>query len=181
MKFKIKNKSLKKFKRQYELIAKLKNENDILEFYASIRKKNPNMIHIHQDQTYFNWRIEKSPLNIEKVFLYENQTLLGYYYLTNYPKYCEITDLTFIDDKSGNILLRKLAATVQENNIKFLYYTYNAKNLLNQKVSNQLKKFGFLIMKGPNHFVLRNFTHQEGDKFFKIENWYINNLWSEGI
>jgi hypothetical protein len=62
-----------------------------------------------------------------------------------------------------------------------LYYNFNSENALNLYVKSFLTKIGFISIKGPNHFVLRNFTHSESDNFFDIENWYINNLWNEGI
>ncbi|MCD4677611.1 MAG: hypothetical protein K8S18_16690 [Desulfobacula sp.] len=166
---------------EFEFRSKMKSPNDIVNLFYNIKIKHPDIIHIHQDYEYFNWRIEKSPLDIEKIFLYNEDELLGYLFLTFYPDYCEITDFTFCDKYAGEIMTRKIANIISEKEIKFIYYTYNSKNVLNITILSQLKKIGFISTRGPNHFVLRNFKHDKSNVFFNIDRWYINSLWSEGI
>jgi GNAT superfamily N-acetyltransferase len=73
----------------------LRNNNDLLSFYETIREKFPNLIHINQDYDYYNWRVELSPRKIKKRFLYFDNQLVGYLYLTYREQFTEVTDLTF--------------------------------------------------------------------------------------
>ena len=159
----------------------LQNKNDLLALFEKIREKYPELIHINQDYEYYNWRILLSPLKIKKRFLYVDNELVGYFYLTYHERYTEVTDLTFIQDAHGHALIREIIDIIKNENLRMLYYNFNSANELNLYVDSFLRKIGFFSTKGPNHFVLRNFTHSEGDAFFNIEDWYINNLWNEGI
>lgn len=164
-----------------ELCQNLKSPNDLIKLYEHLRIANADLIYIYQDADYFNWRIQKSPLPIQTLFLYENNILKGYIYLTMRNKLCEITDFTFSDKQSGKYLLHELIKIINKNNLGFVYYTGNNNNELNLKVFNLLKRFGFLKIKGRNHFVIRNFKFKDEKKLFNIKNWYLNDLWSEGI
>jgi len=158
----------------------LRNTNDIVNLYSQLERIYPELIYLYQDTDFFNWRVKKSPRPIKTIFIYEQNELKGYLYLTIQDRFCELTDLTFTDKKYGRLLLKELIKIIDNFNYGFIYYSGNIKNKLNKGVINLLKWYGFLKMKGPSHFVVRNFTFKDEDKLFKIENWYLNELWSEG-
>lgn len=164
-----------------EITEEIKDSNDIIKLYHQLTKIYPELIYIYQDIDYFKWRIKESPSPIKSFFIYENCNLKGYMYLKVKDKICELIDFTFIYNKDGKVLMRGLLNFIEQNNIGFVFYTGNKKNKLTRKVFNLLWWYGFIKMKGPNHFVLRNFNFSNEDKLFKIENWYLNDLWSEGI
>jgi len=164
-----------------ERCFKLKNTNDIVHLYNQIISLYPDLIYIYQDKEYYNWRVEKSPSPITTLFLYEKDVLKGYLYLKCEERFCELTDITFIHEKYGMLLIKELLKFRKQNDFKFIYYTGNIKNKLNRSVFTLLGRYGFLKIKGPNHFVLRNFNFKDEGVLNKIENWYINDLWSEGI
>ena len=166
----------------YTLTDTIINKDDLIEFFARIKELYPNLIHICQDSVYYKWRILDSPLLIISRFLYnEDLKLMGYYYLTLYENFTEVTDLTFYENLSGKILLNDILRIINQKKIKILNYNYNSKNELNRYINGFLVKIGFINTKGPNHFVLLNFLHNEDEDFFNIDNWYINSLWNEGI
>ena len=176
----VKENSFKSLK-NIELVNNLKNQNDIINMYIQIKIKHADLIHIYQDKEYFDWRIRNSPFPIKTLFLYENNQLKGYFYLKIQEKFCELTDFTFVQKIYGKILIRELINLIKNQNLGFVFYTGNIKNKLNRTVFKLLRYNGFLKIKGPNHFVLRNFNFQNKEYLFKIENWYLNDLWSEGI
>jgi len=179
--FNIKNLQKNKIPKTVEITQDLKKSSDIIKLYDVIKKDFPELIHIYQDEDYYNWRIKKSPISIDTFFLYENDELKGYFYLGKHEKFCEITDFTFVDEKYGKLLLIKLQEIIIINKYGFIFYTGNNTNLINKKVFKLLFSIGFIKIDGPNNFVLRNFNFQVETKLFKIENWYISDLWSEGI
>lgn len=178
--FKVYKSLSNKYSEKIELTEELRDSNDLLDLYKDLLVENPDLIYIYQDKDYFNWRIRKSPQAIKTIFLYENNRLRGYFYLTTTERYSELTDFTFTHDLYGNILIKELFAIIDFNKIGFIYYTGNSTNKLNQKVLSLLSKRGFLKMKGPSSFVLRNYSFADEGKLFKIQNWYMNELWSEG-
>ena len=161
--------------------TELKSSNDILDLFDKLLLQNSSLIFTYQDAEYFDWRIKKAPFPIKTFFIYEKNELKGYMYLTIHEKYCEITDFTFIEDRYGKLLMCELINIIRQNHYGFVYYTGNKFNVLIDKVFKLLRKYGFLKMKGPSHFVLRNLKFKEEDVLFKIENWYLNELWSEGV
>lgn len=164
----------------YEVTEDLKNSDDIINLYKQLVHIYPELIYIYPDKEFFNWRIRKAPYPIKTNFLYKGGELKGYFYLTVKEKYVELTDFSFLDNKDGNILIKEFIKVIEKNGYGFIYYTGNSKNKLNKRVLNLLANFGFLKMKGPSHFVLRNFSFNNEERLFNIENWYLNELWSEG-
>jgi hypothetical protein len=164
----------------FELSYDLKNHDDLVNYYKRITSVYPELIFIYQDYEYFDWRIKKAPSPVKTLFLYKNDELNGYFYLTVNEKYCELTDFTFLDAESGSMLIKELISLIRQNNFGFIYYTGNSANNLNRNVLSLLASHGFIKMRGPSHFVLRNYTFSDEERLFKIENWYLNELWSEG-
>jgi len=172
----------KKTFKPYKLHKTLKSMSDVISLYDLLRKKYPNLIHIHQDETYINWRIYNNPVN-KKVtfFVYSNDVLVGYLYITIRNQTAELTDFTFVNKNVGFYLMKTLSNFIMNNQIGLVIYSGNIRNSLNQQVFNLLKSYGFMIVDQPSKFILRIINFPEEKKLGDITNWYINELWSEGI
>lgn len=68
-----------------------------------------------------------------------------------------------------------------EKQIGLITYSGNIKYLLNQQVFKLLKSFGFIIRKHSNEFIVRNLNYSNEINLYDVRNWYINDLWSEGV
>ena len=171
----------KAFESNYELSKTLKSMSDVTVLYDSLRKTYPDLIHIHQNETYINWRIYNNPMN-KKVtfFVYVGDLLIGYLYITIRDKAAELTDFTFINKNAGIYLMKILLDFIKTNRIGFVTYSGNIKNSLNQQVFNLLRSYGFIMIGRSNEFILRNINFPEEERLSNINNWYINDLWSEG-
>jgi len=166
---------------EIEVVNELKDNSDILALYEMFSTKEPNLIYVHQDKNFIDWRIKKSPLEIKTFYLYENEKLKAYLYITIRDRFLEITDLTFEHKSYGERLLNQLFSLMKETNLKVVYYTGNRHNNLNKTVFRLLFSYGFLSSEGPNSLVFRNLSLSNKKEFTNISNWYLNDLWSEGI
>jgi len=167
--------------RDHEIRNVLKEPTDIISLYQNITKKHPELIYIYQDEEYFNWRIKNSPIKMNTYFLYEGEDLKGYFYIKVQLNLCELTDFVFIERKHGLVLRNKLLSIISDKKFGTVYYTGNKFNVLNKAAFKILKSCGFIKIKGPNHFVIRNFNFKDEPTLLNIRNWYLNDLWSEGI
>jgi len=169
-----------KNKKHYEIKSTMKSNDDIIRFYNRLRKKHKHLIHINQDIKYINWRIKNHPLyKTRTYYVYKGRILLGYLYLTIRNEQIEITDLMYLNDDVGNTLIKLLFNRIPEKCI--IIYSGNIKNALNIKVIKLLKTYGFIVMKRPNDFILRNIKYTNEAMLYDIKNWYITDMWSEGV
>ena len=159
----------------------LKDNSDIIKLYDRLRVNYPDLIHLEIDEDFMKWRIKDSLNIVESFFIYQEEKLSGYLLITNKDQYLEITDLTFENDLAAKTLMNNLIMYINEKKIGVVLYSGNIRNKLNKRVFQKLKSYGFLIKKRPNEFVVRNIKFENNASFSNIENWYINDLWSEDL
>lgn len=165
----------------YELMDKPKSWTDVISFYDTLRKEYPNLICIHQDNEYLNWRLYENPYNKPITFFaYAGDCLEGYLYLTVREKILEITDFMFRNTKAGMCLMNIILNKINEQKIAAVMYSGNIYNPLNKKNFSLLKRFGFIIIKRPSAFVLKNIDRSNDELIYDIRNWCLTDLWSEG-
>jgi hypothetical protein len=161
----------------------LKHPVDMDRLFEHLHKQYPALIHIHQDPVYVSWRIRNNPLSdVICFYAYAGEAFMGYLYITLNSSTTEITDFTFYERSTGHFLLQEMFKYInQGKGIGFISYKGNRYNLFNQNVFNLLKLYGFSSWMAPTLFVLRNLSYPDGKELSNIRNWYITNLWSEGV
>jgi len=161
---------------------KLRSINDLKMLYSRLRKKYPNIIHIEQDEKFFNWRILNNPLNkYETYFVYDDNLLRAYCYLnSSSSRIAYLTDLTFDTSDVGKFLMDKILKKLRDKKVAYLYFIGNIDNPLMSKVFELLKTYGAIIDKYSQFFVIRNLSYSDEKYLHEIKNWYINGLWSIG-
>ena len=157
------------------------DDDDVCGLFQRFQERYPDMIYIEQNEVYYKWRIGKSPLPIHPIFLYDQKVLVGYIYICIRPNGLELIDFAFTTNKVGKVLLLHLYNFIGRTKCGFVTYYGNKHNALNKRAFALLVRFGFIIMPGPNDFVLRLFDEDLGEEVLNITNWYITSLWYEGI
>lgn len=163
----------------YNISDTMANKDDVENFYKRLQSKYKKMIYLFLDEEFINWRIDRSPVKFEKKFLYRNNALVGYYFISNRIDFLELADFTFEEINDGKVLFNELISYIKTNKIGFISYTGNIRNELNQVQFKFLRRYGFIRVKGLNDFVLNvdGFKYQGS---LNIKNWYITGLWAEG-
>lgn len=167
-------------KHEIEIIDHLKSKSDIIDFFTLIRQNNPDLIHIHMDSCFLDWRINNSPNEIDCYYAYNQDRLSGYLMVEKNKDYTDVLDFNFLTKEVGRSLIGSLMNYLTKSDAEFVIYSGNKLNDQNNLVFQLLCKFGFFRIKGPNGFVLKNLTEVEDSKKSDLKNWYITNLWNEG-
>ncbi len=163
---------------------KMRDNSDIKTLFARLKEKSPNLIFIEPTAEYLAWRLKDNPNNdYITLFLYKGSELRGYcyFYLDKEKKSGEITDITYLDEETGTILLKRILAEARQHKIGYISFYGNVKNQLISSVFDLQKRLGFIKKKHMNAFVLRNIAFEDEKHISAVENWYMNGLWTEGF
>jgi hypothetical protein len=98
----------------------------------------------------------------------------------NNEKDAYLTDFTFEDYKSGEILLRRVLNQLRLENVTYVMFLGNIKNSFMAGVFGLLKKYGFIKRSDSDAFVILNMSNEHKMYLNDIRNWYVNGLWTEG-
>lgn len=165
--------------KNYEIKNTLGRENDISTLYDSLVDALPDLIYIAPSKHYLDWRLTLNPaFKSRSLFVYQEDKLVGYLFLTDKNSLLEISDFTFTDSFGGDLLLKSIYTDILKS--KMVYYSGNAHNSLGLKVLKKLKWHGFLLKNRSSQFILRDLSFKD-DVIGDIKNWYINEMWSEGL
>jgi len=159
---------------------KLLYPDDLIKLYEKVGIFSPKQLSIYPNNTFYEWRVLKSPKNKWQLFIYQNGEIAGCLIVTLHDGSAEILDFCFINTKVGKMLLQKFIEFSKGNNISIAFYTGNHTNYINKGIFSLLKKFGFLITNAPNTFVFKELNYTGNFDLFDITKWYINGMWSEG-
>jgi len=173
-------------KGNFKITTSLLNPNDVLNFWATLRVKYSEIITIHQDASFINWRINRNPVTKHQTYyLYRNNKLVSYCYVSFRKEFgrvvgADIVDFAFLDDNTGGLLLSTVLHRIKKQKVPVIHFNASIKNSLMISVFHLLKKHGFIRRKGSIPFVLKNISWAEKKELFKTENWYLNGIWFEG-
>ncbi|SDB81257.1 GNAT family N-acetyltransferase [Williamwhitmania taraxaci] len=169
-----------KVSQNVKIVSHLRRKNDIIDFFALLRQNCPDLIHIHMDSSFLDWRINNSPNEIECYYAYNQDSLRGYLMVEKNKDYTEVLDFNFLTKEDGRSLISSLMNYLTKSKAEFVIYSGNKLNDQNNLVFELLFRYGFFRIKGPNGFVLKILNNVENSKKFDLKNWYITNLWNEG-
>lgn len=168
-------------KKDYVLKDRLNSLDDMARLYDRLRRENPGMIHINQDENYMNWRIYNNPnVSYKTHFLYEKDRLLGYAYSSSKDGNAYITDVTFESPDAGSFLLYTLLSKWHDEVVSAAYFFGNMENSLMRKTFDMLETFQFQVRALPEAFILKNISHDDEESLYEMKNWYACGLWREG-
>ena len=167
----------------YTITDEIKNSEDISLLYCTLRRRHPNLIYIHQDDNYQNWRIKKNPfVKYLTLYLYQGRSLKAYCYISIAASNTAfLTDITFENTGAGCYLLNHALKELRKKGISYVQFFGNISNPLIKEVFNLLVEFGFYVRKSKMNFLIRNISALNERELLNVRNWYINGLWSEGI
>ncbi len=172
---------------KYIISDNLKNNDDIIKLFTKLKTKYPELLNIRMDIEFLNHRVFKNPFNqYLTFFLYsKHNELLGYIFicLNKKKNAAFIADLSAIDEKNKEILLRKAIKEIRKNkDINSINCFGNISNILIKENFKLLKKYG-----AKKYSINMHISSTIIDKHFKdinsdgYSNWYINGLWTEGL
>ncbi|MBN2239274.1 MAG: GNAT family N-acetyltransferase [Dehalococcoidales bacterium] len=170
--------------KNYSITGELKNTDDLEQLYNRIRERYPHIIHVHHDEKYLDWRINRNPsVEYTRTYVYEGDVLRAYCYTGRNrkdPDMLILADMVAENDESGYFLFHHLVRMCRLEKIGILYAFGNYKNPLLKSLFDQLGIFGFVTRKHPIAFVMKNL---DADSTIDdaLENWYATALWTEGL
>ena len=152
----------------------------LADFYAELSQRHPDLICLHFDEKFISWRIHGHPfLKYQHFQVIKNQRLLAYAMVAFHENIVRISDLTSLDDRATDILLRAIIREYFPQAIRFTVLV-NPANLLAQKTIEVLAKYGFAAGQA-DYFVLRDLGSGGNDGLADASIWHTNGLWTEGF
>jgi hypothetical protein len=177
------SKSLKK----YAIHNSLTGSDDLIQFYARLRSRNKDLIHINLNPSYMDWRITQN-INLSYVtrYFYLNGELAGYYLMAVNRFSANLTDLSFLDPETAGLLIGHLLGEISARKLVEFNYFGNIENEINRHIFGLLQKLGGQLKKAASMpFVFRldpAMACDPDNSFFALpKNWYLNGLWTEGF
>ncbi|KKN83061.1 hypothetical protein LCGC14_0303270 [marine sediment metagenome] len=167
---------------KFEIVENLKNDTDLLKAYENYRLKEE-IIHIHQNSKYLDWRLYSNPkLDYKTLFLYEKDVLLAYAYYSFQPqtKIVNLADFTFFTQQSGIVLLQELFEKLIKEKISFIKFFGNIKNELVKTTFDLLSSVGFDIKSSGLDLVVKPLGNYHSEYLNMPSKWHITGLWFEG-
>lgn len=165
---------------------RLNDPDDIHVLYKRIRDENGDIVTIDMNRDYLSYRIDKNPfLKYKTYFVYDkNKNLLGYCFLTiNEEKgRAFITDVTALDRNMKEVLISIAIAEVMKNRrIKLIKMLGNILNPSIAEAFGILDQYGAIKNDSGLYLVLVPLNDKASQIIEKLENWYINGLWTQGV
>jgi len=158
-----------------------KKFSDLSDLYKRLRKKHPRLIHIEHSKEYVHWRIYDNPSNKHRtIFAYNGKSLGGYAYLTFKGDVAEITDIVFSNEDHGRALMSRVWEEFKKEGSGLVICSQNNANPLGKQVLSILGLYG-AILRPRDTFVLKNISHTNEKMIYDIRNWFLSDLWSEGL
>lgn len=165
---------------------RLKEPDDIRFFCKRLKDENRDIISIEMNRDYLSYRIDKNPfIKYKTSFVYDKEKkLLGYYFLSIKEDQgrAYISDVTALDRNVKEVLI-SLAITevIKNRRIKSIKMFGNLLNPLIAETFDILDQYGANKKDSELYLVLLVLNDKGTQIFEKLENWYINGLWTQGI
>ena len=93
-----------------------------------------------------------------------------------------IEDFLFLNRRSAHRLAGCLIELCNQKKIGFVHYLGNSNNFLNKRIFRFLRHYGFISTgQSDPGFILKNLSDDKMNAIYDVDNWYITNLFMEGI
>lgn len=155
----------------------------ILKLYEEWSAKYPNLIHIHVDEEYFNWRIANNPVvNYKVIGVFKNQKLVGIGIVNDTSNKAYLLDFIVPEKEHLNQCLVKIIKHLKESgSVTHLIYWASHKNDYTSTIHSIFQSQGaYCYINNNMNFVIKK-TNKCTMENIDLEDLYINGLWTEGF
>jgi len=156
---------------------------DLKELYERLFMKN--YLFLPLSDVFLNWRVSKNPnLTYLTKFFYENELLRGFYIVAiDHEKNANISEIMFENEEQGIFILKDLFKELKIKKAIALNYMGNLTNPINSNVFNLLTSFGSNTKLNEGMPLVMKYIGSKENfvDHLKIEDLYINGLWTEGF
>lgn len=168
-------------KKQLTVLNEEKNEEDMDNLYAKISEQYPSIVYIKHSKEYLAWRLDQNPnMEFTRKYFYSGEKLIGYCFYYMFKGTASISSLAYLDENHLKPLIYSLINSLQKDKIPSLIFHGNYENEINKQVFHLLKGLNFRkVNKVGQHFIYM-FSDQSTMNVPRQEDWFINNLWTEG-
>ncbi|MCP3950957.1 MAG: GNAT family N-acetyltransferase [Desulfobacterales bacterium] len=164
----------------YSILSEPIEETSLNDLYDRLRVKFPDIITLHYDERFLNWRIREHPfLKYQEYQVKQGNELRAYALVVLSKGVLHISDLTSEDSTATSVLLFKILKDYYKKAGKFTIIV-NPTDTIAQDLIKQLKSNGF-VPNPPVAFVLRILSFNKAKLLKAKPNWHINGLWTEGF
>jgi hypothetical protein len=164
----------------YELRRGQTSVEDLQELHQRLLSKNEDTIWIKYDSNFLNWRMRQHPFKkYDEYQVYQGDMLLAYAFTTEQEGEVCISDLLSEDKHATSLLLSTILDEYANRAVRYRFLG-NPMDRLSLDLFRQLPLFGFSLAMKWNLTIWDN-KAALGTEFFKINNWHVNGLWTEGF